>query len=156
MDPSHIPDDIWTEIFELLPRRHLAANIQRICRRFRTLAANPLLRHVLWLTPAQIQNELILWTTRNANIATFPRSLCITPRLERDVQKSLWDSDDSDIPPLMVNPFLVSVLVLSAYIHGCLPFLLAHSPKTPLPPDPCPVATLHVSLYAYHVEYCFL
>lgn len=100
MDPSHIPDDVWIEIFELLPRRQLAANVQRTCRRFRTLAANPLLRHILWLTPAQIKEELLLWSTRNAML---PRSLCITPRLELDTQTRIWDS----IPIPMVNLFLV-------------------------------------------------
>jgi hypothetical protein len=129
MDPSRIPDDIWTEIFEFLPRRQLVANVQRTCRRFRTLATDTLLRHILWFTPAQIEEELLLWSTVNANRVTLPRTLCITLRLEVDAQTQIWDS----VPISIVSPFLDYILLLSAYICRSPLIFFSSPPETENP-----------------------
>ncbi|KAF9477107.1 hypothetical protein BDN70DRAFT_995166 [Pholiota conissans] len=81
-DALDLPDDVWIDIFELIPPRQLAANVQKTCTRFYFLAVRALLRHIHWVTPAQIEDALKLWGNTYSNRTLLPKWLWIGPVLE--------------------------------------------------------------------------
>ncbi|KAF9477119.1 hypothetical protein BDN70DRAFT_922818 [Pholiota conissans] len=57
------PDDIWLEIFKFIAPKQLATDIRLTCVRFNQLSIGPRFRHILWLTPVQIDRNSGLWPT---------------------------------------------------------------------------------------------
>ncbi|PPR06079.1 hypothetical protein CVT26_005285 [Gymnopilus dilepis] len=85
MDPQveSVPDDVWISIFELSSPADLA-RLLRTCRRFNTLASNPLLRELRWRRPDTLERNLEAWrgNPKYATLVSLPRKAVIEVNLD--------------------------------------------------------------------------